>query len=61
MFDSGLARLCGVAAKNPNKAVRRNCSRFPADFILLVVAVIRHSEQGVAMLPVFCAVPARFK
>ena len=33
MLDSHLAALYGVETKNPNKAVRRNLSRFPADFM----------------------------
>jgi hypothetical protein len=33
MLDSDLAALYGVETKNLNKAVRRNLSRFPADFM----------------------------
>lgn len=33
MLDSDLAELYGVETKNLNKAVRRNISRFPADFM----------------------------
>ena len=33
MLDSHLAALYGVETKNLNKAVRRNLSRFPADFM----------------------------
>src|SRR5262245_36737633 len=33
MFDSDLAELYGVTTKNLNKAVRRNASRFPRDFM----------------------------
>ncbi len=33
MLDADLARLYGVATKNLNKAVKRNASRFPADFM----------------------------
>lgn len=33
MLDTDLARLYGVATKNLNKAVKRNASRFPADFM----------------------------
>jgi hypothetical protein len=34
MSDSDLAALYGVATKNLNRAVRRNSSRFPSDFML---------------------------
>jgi hypothetical protein len=33
MLDADLARLYGVATKNLNKAVKRNVSRFPSDFM----------------------------
>jgi len=33
MLDADLARLYGVTTSNLNKAVRRNLSRFPADFM----------------------------
>jgi len=33
MLDADLAQLYGVATKNLNKAVKRNASRFPSDFI----------------------------
>lgn len=33
MFDSDLAELYGVLTKNLNKAVQRNLSRFPKDFM----------------------------
>lgn len=33
MLDSDLAELYGVETKNLNKAVKRNISRFPADFM----------------------------
>jgi len=33
MLDADLARLYGVATKNLNKAVKRNASRFPSDFM----------------------------
>jgi hypothetical protein len=33
MLDSHPAALYGVDTKNLNKAVRRNLSRFPADFM----------------------------
>jgi ORF6N domain len=33
MLDADLARLYGVATKNLNKAVKRNATRFPSDFM----------------------------
>jgi phage regulator Rha-like protein len=33
MLDADLGRLYGVATKNLNKAVKRNASRFPSDFM----------------------------
>jgi hypothetical protein len=33
MLDADLARLYGVETKNLNKAVKRNTSRFPSDFM----------------------------
>ena len=33
MMDSDLAELYGVETKNLNKAVQRNISRFPEDFM----------------------------
>lgn len=33
MLDSDLAELYGVETKNLNKAVKRNISRFPEDFM----------------------------
>ena len=33
MLDTDLAQLYGVATKNLNKAVKRNASRFPSDFM----------------------------
>src|SRR5271168_2759980 len=33
MLDTDLARLYGVETKNLNKAVKRNASRFPGDFM----------------------------
>jgi hypothetical protein len=33
MLDADLARLYGVATKNLDKAVKRNASRFPSDFM----------------------------
>jgi len=33
MLDADLAQLYGVATKNLNKAVKRNASRFPLDFM----------------------------
>ena len=64
LLDFDLAQLYGVTAGNLNKAVRRNCDRFPADFIFQLTAEEtkskgqggrRHfphafTEQGVAML-----------
>jgi ORF6N domain len=38
MLDADLARLYGVATKNLNKAVKRNASRFPADFMFQLSA-----------------------
>ena len=36
MLDADLAQLYGVTTKNLNKAVRRNATRFPADFMFQV-------------------------
>lgn len=36
MLDSDLAELYGVETKNLNKAVKRNISRFPSDFMFLI-------------------------
>jgi hypothetical protein len=33
MLDSDLAQLYGVTSSNLNQAVRRNCNRFPKDFM----------------------------
>ncbi len=33
MLDRDLAKLCGVAAKVLNQAVKRNIKRFPEDFM----------------------------
>jgi hypothetical protein len=33
MLDADLSRLYGVETKNLNKAVKRNVSRFPSDFM----------------------------
>ena len=33
MLDVDLAQLYGVATRNLNKAVKRNASRFPSDFM----------------------------
>jgi len=33
MLDADLAELYGVPTKVFNQAVRRNCQRFPADFM----------------------------
>lgn len=43
MLDTDLARLYGVATKNLNKAVKRNASRFPADFMFQLSLKERHS------------------
>jgi hypothetical protein len=62
MLDADLARLHGVATKNLNKAVKRNASRFPSDFMFQLspkelpgrggrrYAPYAFTEQGVAML-----------
>ena len=39
MLDSDLARLYCVSTKNLNRAVKRNWSRFPADFLFQLNAV----------------------
>ena len=39
MLDSDLASLYGVTTKRLNEQVRRNMSRFPADFMFQVTAV----------------------
>lgn len=38
MLDSDLATLYGVETKNVNKAVNRNLSRFPGDFMFQLTA-----------------------
>lgn len=38
MFDRDLAAMYGVTTSNLNKAVRRNLSRFPADFMFQLMA-----------------------
>jgi hypothetical protein len=38
MLDRDLAALYGVETKNLNKAVRRNCDRFPPDFMFQLTA-----------------------
>lgn len=43
MLDADLARLYGVATKNLNKAVKRNTSRFPSDFMFQLSAKELHS------------------
>jgi hypothetical protein len=43
MLDAGLARLYGVATKNLNKAVKRNTSRFPSDFVFQLSPKELHS------------------
>jgi hypothetical protein len=59
MLDSDLAELYGLETKNLNKAVRRNISRFPPDFMFQLdsnnLEVLRFlpyvfTENGVAML-----------
>ena len=43
MLDTDLARLYGVVTKNLNKAVKRNASRFPADFMFQLSPKELHS------------------
>ncbi|MGC1618441.1 MAG: ORF6N domain-containing protein [Candidatus Acidiferrum sp.] len=43
MLDADLARLYGVATKNLNKAVKRNASRFPSDFMFQLSPKELHS------------------
>jgi len=43
MLDADLARLYGVATKNLNKAVKRNTSRFPSDFMFQLSPKELHS------------------
>jgi hypothetical protein len=63
MLDADLAQLYGVATKNLNKAVKRNASRFPSDFMFQLsskdlqtgrggrrFAPYAFTEQGIAML-----------
>ena len=38
LFDADLAKLYGVTTGNLNKAVNRNCDRFPADFMFRLTA-----------------------
>ena len=38
MLDFHLAALCGVEARNLNKAVKRNLGRFPSDFMFQLSA-----------------------
>jgi phage regulator Rha-like protein len=38
MIDSDLAELYRVETKSLNRAVKRNCDRFPADFMFLLTA-----------------------
>jgi hypothetical protein len=33
ILDAGLARIYGVTTKRLNEQVKRNCQRFPADFM----------------------------
>lgn len=39
ILDANLARLYGVTTKQLNQAVKRNCDRFPEDFMFQVTAV----------------------
>jgi hypothetical protein len=50
MLDADLARLYGVATKNLNKAVKRNASRFPADFMFRLSSKDQ-AEAAAVMLP----------
>ncbi len=43
MLDADLAQLYGVATKNLNKAVKRNASRFPSDFMFQLSSKDLHS------------------
>jgi len=43
MLDADIARLYGVATKNLNKAVKRNATRFPADFMFQLSPKDLHS------------------
>jgi hypothetical protein len=43
MLDADLAQLYGVATKNLNKAVKRNASRFPTDFMFQLSSKDLHS------------------
>jgi hypothetical protein len=43
MLDADLARLYAVATKNLNKAVKRNASRFPSDFMFQLSPKELHS------------------
>ena len=38
LLDADLARLYGVTTANLNKAVKRNCDRFPRDFMFQLSA-----------------------
>jgi hypothetical protein len=38
LLDSDLAKLCGVTTGHLNEQVRRNHSRFPADFMFALTA-----------------------
>lgn len=43
MLDADLARLYAVSTKNLNKAVKRNASRFPSDFMFQLSSKELHS------------------
>ncbi|HUI52758.1 MAG TPA: ORF6N domain-containing protein [Terriglobales bacterium] len=55
MLDSDLAALYGVSTKNLNRAVKRNRSRFPSDFMFQLkgkeLAFLRF-QSGTSTLPV---------
>ena len=38
MLNNDLARFCGVSTGRLNEQVRRNCSRFPGDFMFQLTA-----------------------
>jgi hypothetical protein len=46
MLDSDLAQLYGVSVKALNQAVKRNASRFPADFMFRLTAVEAESLRS---------------
>ena len=50
MLDADLARLYGVSTKRLNEQVKRNCSRFPADFMFRLTSkekakVVAHCDH----------------